>query len=281
MNIRFAGSAVLAALTLAACNNISSEAPLFARDDVARTPVLRAGMWGVRKEGCALTASGRQPNGCTPPIEISADLVGDPAAGGIPYILSDGSPPVIQLSVPDQQTRKTTYYYWAVEPIARDAGGRVTEAWIWPVQCGPLAPAPEEDSTAAETSTSAAEPATRTPIAPPDGEATTRQGGGGDIPGAAPDPGKPEAPGETPDTPGADDALAADLFEQLMAAMMTREPYEGLTMTPIGCTASQAAPVLGAAKASSEWYAHKIQFYWVGEKGTMVAAAPRLRGPAR
>lgn len=272
MNIRIIGPGLLTALLLAACNNVSSETALFARAAAAEPPLLREGMWGVRKEGCVLSASGRTPDGCTPPIPVSATLVG-PEGTGMPYVLAAGDPAVAQLTVRDS-AGKTTWYYWAVEPVARDVSGRIIEARVWPVQCGPLRPVAGADAAAGDTDPTAGTPG-QSPAPTPAPTPSVEQGGGGG--GAEDPPALSKAPGQDPEDGAGDDAdeeAVSALFEQLMSSMVTREPYEGLTLTATGCTAARGEPVLAAAVAARDWYVGKLDFYWVGDKGTMIASRP-------
>jgi hypothetical protein len=152
-----------AALALGGCNLVVSEKPVFAAADAAGAPSLRAGVWSASQPGCdfkssdpvakwpkcagggvitataimaSVDANGPAPADQPPPTTAKPQMT-------IPYVLAAGDPRVMQI---DMKLPKEVggppelFYFAALKPAAPDASGRIVQAEIWPIQCGPPPP---------------------------------------------------------------------------------------------------------------------------------------------
>jgi hypothetical protein len=156
--------AVLAVVTLSACNMVVSDKPWF---DAASGPQLKDGLWAnLDSPGCAVDPAktiAQWPE-CAQPMLIRGNTYSGPPAGSDPamaaarfdpskwqaisHFLVEGEPQVDQIFLDlskasandgiDRSKAKSFYLYVAVKPIARDADGRITATLRWPVMCGPL-----------------------------------------------------------------------------------------------------------------------------------------------
>lgn len=123
----------LAALLLGGCSMVTSPEPMFTAADAVGAPALRDGLWGG--EDCRPSevrkAVGRW-KACDWVLKrgdewLSLDETGWAAT---PFLVAAGAPLVAQL-----RDKPQAYLYYGLEPLARDADGRVTRARIWPVLC--------------------------------------------------------------------------------------------------------------------------------------------------
>jgi hypothetical protein len=150
-------------LALGGCNLVVSEKPVFTAADVAGTPSLRPGVWSASQPGCDFKSSdpvAKWPK-CAGGGVITATAImasvdaSSPGAADqppptlakpqmtIPYILAAGDPRVMQIDVKlpaGVQGPPALFYFAALKPTARDTDGRVVQAEIWPIQCGPPPP---------------------------------------------------------------------------------------------------------------------------------------------
>ena len=130
---------ILAALSLAACNAVVSEKPLFSGRS---SPGLKPGLWAmIETPDCAFdaTAPTTQWPECADAVVLDGREIRDPAAGKSPlrYVLARGAPRILQIEMADEDDReRKLYFYMAVEPTSA-ARGPITEARAWLVQCGP------------------------------------------------------------------------------------------------------------------------------------------------
>jgi hypothetical protein len=163
-----------AALSLSACNALMSPQPLFNEADTAGAPRLKAGVWS--DDGCTPQLLRAHAFPCALRYEVTARTVrmsfDDTALGMKPtkaeptdsreararkeadapkrYLLAAGDPPIMQIDFDfGKESGSAKYYvYYAIESGARDRDGRVVEAVIWPVLCGPPAkPKPDKPKT--------------------------------------------------------------------------------------------------------------------------------------
>jgi hypothetical protein len=156
--------ALLAAtLALGGCNLVVSERPVFTAADAVGAPSLRAGVWSASQPDCDFKASDPVADwpkcaggGVITPTAIMASV--DPNSPGspdqppatiakpqmtIPYVLAAGDPRVMKINVmlpPGAGSLSALFYFAALKPVARDADGRIVQAELWPIQCGPPPP---------------------------------------------------------------------------------------------------------------------------------------------
>jgi hypothetical protein len=153
-----------AVLTLGGCNLVVSEKPVFAAADAAGAPPLRPGVWSASQPGCdfkpsdpvakwpqcagggvitataimaSVDANGPAPADQPPPTIAKPQMT-------IPYVLAAGDPRVMQIGMklpPEMAGPSALFYFAALKPVARDADGRIVQAEVWPIQCGPPPPA--------------------------------------------------------------------------------------------------------------------------------------------
>jgi hypothetical protein len=149
------------ALLLGGCNLVVSETPVFSTADAAGAPSLRPGIWAAPQPDCDFKTSDpldKWPKcaggaAITPDaILAAADSAGvtpDQSAPApaktlrVPYVLAAGDPRIMQIHfvLPlDPAIKAAFYYFIALKPIAHDADGRITDAEVWLVQCGPPPP---------------------------------------------------------------------------------------------------------------------------------------------
>lgn len=153
-----------AVLALGGCNLVVSEKPVFTAADAAGAPALRPGVWSATQPGCdfkssdpvaawpkcagggvitataimaSVESSGAGPPDQPPPTTAKPQTT-------IPYVLAAGDPRVMQINFklpPEAGVGSALYYFVAIKPAAPDARGRIVQAEIWPIQCGPPPPA--------------------------------------------------------------------------------------------------------------------------------------------
>jgi hypothetical protein len=135
---------VLTVLALGGCNLVYSEKPLFTKADARGAPPLRPGVWVKPKPDCEFTADQRPLPDCADPLVIEAQVLRPPpdaakAAGGpnqLPYVLARGEPRVMQVEV-DLKAGERMWLYQGLRAVRTDGQGRIVEARLWPVLCGP------------------------------------------------------------------------------------------------------------------------------------------------
>lgn len=136
----------IAAASLAACNIVVTEAPMFSEADASGAPVLKPGLWGMLDGPCEGDLSGpveAWPE-CAEGVTITAKaMTGKNKKGeeeSLDYILASGTPRVMQVGLAEPDSKVTLYFYTGVEPLASDGQGRITAFKGWIVQCGPPPP---------------------------------------------------------------------------------------------------------------------------------------------
>jgi hypothetical protein len=152
-----------AALALGGCNLVVSDRPVFTAADAAGAPALRPGVWSASQPGCdfkasdpvadwpkcagggvitstaimaSVDANGSGSPGQPPPTVVKPQMT-------IPYVLAAGDPRVMQINVklpPEVGGPSALFYFAALKPVARDTDGRIVQAEVWPIQCGPPPP---------------------------------------------------------------------------------------------------------------------------------------------
>jgi hypothetical protein len=151
-----------AALALGGCNLVVSEKPVFTAADAAGAPPLRPGVWSATQPGCDFKPSdpvAKWPKCAGGGVITAAAIMAsvDTSSGGpdgqppavtkspmtIPYLLAAGDPRVMQVNVkPPAQAGgpPSLFFFAALKPVARDPDGRITQAEVWAIQCGPPPP---------------------------------------------------------------------------------------------------------------------------------------------
>ena len=159
----------LRCLALGGCNLVVSEqVPVFTAADAAGAPALRgpASLVGGDLSPAAISSQAtpsrqvaevRRRRGhygdshhgecrvqrCGPARPAAADH--RQAADDDPYVLAAGDPRgdanQLQASTRGKGVGSALYYFVAIKPAAPDARGRIVQAEIWPIQCGPPPPA--------------------------------------------------------------------------------------------------------------------------------------------
>jgi hypothetical protein len=155
-----------AALTLAACNGVTSPEPLFTEADRTGAPTPEPGVWAAKD--CTAELALRHAQVCAWRYEVTPTTVrmtfdddapksagdasvvpnaskGEEKDEPAPYLLAASDPPIMQLGGADDDA----YVYFAVKPVSRGHDGRVIEADVWPVLCGPPAK-PKSDAELAQ-----------------------------------------------------------------------------------------------------------------------------------
>jgi hypothetical protein len=145
---------VLAAvLLLGGCNMVTSKRPLFNVADQAGAPMLRMGLWIRPDPACVFDPA--TPTLSWPecaslvvvhPHWFSGALMGNDYRSirehphiGAPYILAGAYPSVLQVRMSDPG-KPSAYVFQGLRPSRFDVQGRVIEAKLWLVQCGPPEP---------------------------------------------------------------------------------------------------------------------------------------------
>jgi hypothetical protein len=141
--------------------------------DAAGAPGLRPGVWSATQPGCDFKPAdpvAKWPKCAGGGVITSTAIMasvdtdsggpsGQPAATAkppmtIPYLLAAGDPRVMQVEVkPPAQAGgpPVLFFFAALKPVARDSDGRITQAEVWAIQCGPPPPPkPAASSTDAE-----------------------------------------------------------------------------------------------------------------------------------
>jgi len=132
--------AALAVMALSGCNLVVSKTPLFSAGDTQNAVVPRAGWWVQVDHACVFDGGKpvqRWPS-CADRALIRPDAVlGFNAIAGAwetyPFVMIPGRPQMVQHE--DRREGWSTYYYYGVEPVARDSAGRMTEALLWIAHC--------------------------------------------------------------------------------------------------------------------------------------------------
>ncbi len=146
---------------LGGCNMVTSTRPLFTAADAAGAPQLRPGLWTHPDPGCAFdaaTPAHTWPD-CAGSVVVrptyfrgirfgsaapDADSNKAVPVDAVPYILAGAYPSVLQVRIGDPGKPKQ-YVFEGLRPTKLDEAGRVVEARMWLVQCGPPEP-PAADS---------------------------------------------------------------------------------------------------------------------------------------
>jgi hypothetical protein len=139
---------------LSGCNMVTSSRPLFTKADARGALRLRPGLWVHPDPACAFdpaTPAHSWPD-CAGGLIVRPGYFSGLRPGGrpttpnpppptdaVPYRLGGAGPVVVQLKVAQPHARPI-YAYEALRPVASDDHGRVIEAKVWLVQCGPPAP---------------------------------------------------------------------------------------------------------------------------------------------
>ncbi|MFM5949816.1 MAG: hypothetical protein ACKOPM_11410 [Novosphingobium sp.] len=159
-----------AAFSLSACNMVVSEKPWF---DTPSGPQLKDGLWAnLNRADCPLDPAApiaEWPK-CAEPMLIKGNVYsGPPTESDSPadaarldpakwqplqHVLVDGVPQIDQILLSiqsrggaegaDNTPPKTLYLYIALNPLAQDAEGRITETRRWPILCGPMPAKPKK-----------------------------------------------------------------------------------------------------------------------------------------
>ncbi|MFI4975700.1 MAG: hypothetical protein ACHP84_14260 [Caulobacterales bacterium] len=158
-------AAIFAAAGLAGCNLVVSHTPIFTEADANGAPKLKPGVWAAPEPDCKFDET--QPAASWPScasgsvvtathMKSPVDPAHPPTAAKpntpYPYVLAAGDPPVVQVMAPtagDSGLVGPLYFFIALKPLSRDAGGLVDKAEQWPIQCGPPPPKPKAGSTEA------------------------------------------------------------------------------------------------------------------------------------
>ena len=156
-------AALAAVLLLGGCNLVVSETPVFTAADAAGAPPLKPGIWAAPQPNCDFKpadplaqwpkcAGGAAitPTAILAAVDPSSLMAPDqppPASAKpplkVPYVLAAGDPRVMQIHfvLPIDPAIKAAFFYFiALRPIAHDADGRIIDAEVWLVQCGPPPP---------------------------------------------------------------------------------------------------------------------------------------------
>jgi hypothetical protein len=149
----YALAAILGACTtLAGCNDIYSERPLFGEDDARGSPPLRTGLWLERDPQCRFdeTRPWWKWPGCASwmvvrPGQMLARDAKPQTWTSIGYVLAGGEPRVLQVTDPEPD--RSGAYYLGLEPQRLDEAGRIVEYRAWSAKCGPPPP-PQPDGKA-------------------------------------------------------------------------------------------------------------------------------------
>jgi hypothetical protein len=142
---------------LAGCNLVVSPTPVFTAADARGAPPLRPGVWAAMDPDCKFDdkAPAADWPQCAQGAVINATdgWSPDKKADSAPYVLAAGDPRVLQTPSPvptGSQTTKTLYFFLAVNPLARDAQGRIVKVEVWFIQCGPPPPKAKPDAPASD-----------------------------------------------------------------------------------------------------------------------------------
>lgn len=124
---------------LAACNFVTSSAPLFGPSDEIGPPSLRPGVWASPDKGCDFDPNrplATWPSCANGFLTTSEDFRSSLAK----LVFVGGSSPLIQdcETKGDPPATNCSYYGWAA--VSADASRRVTAMRFWTVQCGPPPP---------------------------------------------------------------------------------------------------------------------------------------------
>lgn len=156
--------AAVAVLSLAACNRVQTDHPLFATADAAGAPVLKDGVWLLEnKSGFDLMIDRDDASECRIDARKAPSRWPDCAVwliveGGqmrVPrrdeknrltwdlqlLTVTGGEPPILQVGDVDEDGERTFTYY-GMKPTT-SADGKVTAFEAWTVDCGP--PPPQGD----------------------------------------------------------------------------------------------------------------------------------------
>lgn len=141
-------------LLLGGCNRVHTDHPLFFASDAPDAPRLRDGVWLIEDGDDDCRFDERKPATRWPDCADwmlvrggeflsygkprKGDLTGTGDWTSLPFVLSDGGPPILQIGVIEGETRD--YQFYGVEPTARSESG-ITALTGWPVMCGPPPPA--------------------------------------------------------------------------------------------------------------------------------------------
>jgi hypothetical protein len=136
------------ALSLGACNMVYSEKPLLTAADAKDAAVLRPGVWVRPEAECALTPGQTPLPDCANALTVSAEAFLPPPGvtpppgevAALPYLVSGRDPAVVQVEYHPPKEAPPRWLFLGLKPSSTDAAGRVTEARIWFVQCGPPPP---------------------------------------------------------------------------------------------------------------------------------------------
>ena len=141
---------------LGGCNMVTASRPLFAAADSAGAPRLRPGLWTHPDAGCAFdtaTPAHTWPD-CAGSVVVrptyfrgvrfgsaapKADADKAMPADAVPYVLAGVYPSVLQVRIGDAGRAKQ-YVFEGLRPTKLDGAGRIVEARLWLVQCGPPEP---------------------------------------------------------------------------------------------------------------------------------------------
>jgi hypothetical protein len=136
-------------LSLAGCNLVYSERPLFGPADAAGDAPLRTGIWLERDAGCQFDETRpvrRWPKCADWMLVRRAQLLALEAGPRTwtvyDYVLAAGRPRVLQVAVTDAEAtdHRLAYYYLGLDPVRLDPQGRIVEYRQWAAECGPPPP---------------------------------------------------------------------------------------------------------------------------------------------
>ncbi len=145
---------------LGGCNMVTSTRPLFSKADTEGAPQLRPGLWVHPDPGCAFdpAAPAHTWPDCAGSVIVRPGFFSGLRPGGrptqpnpppppdaVPYVLAGAYPSVLQLKLTEPRKR-SGYIYEALRPVKVDDQGRLIEAKVWLVQCGPPSPPPADGS---------------------------------------------------------------------------------------------------------------------------------------
>jgi hypothetical protein len=136
------------ALGLSACNMVYSEKPLFTAADAKGGAKLKPGVWVRPDKDCVVAPDADPLPDCANAVTVAAEAFLPPPGAklkpgepeSLPYLISGRNPSVIQVQVDlDPPKPGVRWLYFALRPTRSD-GGKVVEAHVWFVQCGPPPP---------------------------------------------------------------------------------------------------------------------------------------------
>ena len=125
-----------AVLLLGGCNMVHTDHPLFTAADAVGAPTFRPGVWAAPDPHCDFDPN--QPVKAWPQCAHGDSML--EAEKGVSMMLVPGAPMIIQFASNKPEAGSTApqdYFYVAIDPLRRDAAGRIVAMNSWAVACGP------------------------------------------------------------------------------------------------------------------------------------------------